>query len=382
MREFKCCLRGAYGPGNFGDDLLLISSLNILERIYDKKDIAVTVHDISKAEKFLPHYNLVPFSSPVKSEVTFLGGGGQYFSFSSNLSKKKTKFEKISSLLNSGMTLTDFISGYYIRKRFNRRWISNHDVGFCLGLGPFENEHDRLYDLAKIELPNFSYLSVRDSDSFKLSESIGVRDVKKFSDPIFNSDLWKKDLNIISSDTNDVAIIIRDWPFDQSKNELVKKLINLVPILESKGLKPKFVSLYADYDKNVIEYFQDEGFEVITWDPVSTKMDEFLSFLNSCKCIITTRAHGAIVPSMLGVPTVIINIEHKLKKVHEMLLNSSYLMELESVSDSFVWDDIIEKYLTNRLDLVSGLFVDLKRNSIESTEAAEDILNFLQSVNH
>lgn len=52
MRKFKCCLRGAYGPGNFGDDLLMISSLKILERLYNKDEICVTVYDIDTAKNF------------------------------------------------------------------------------------------------------------------------------------------------------------------------------------------------------------------------------------------------------------------------------------------------------------------------------------------
>ncbi|MGL6434178.1 polysaccharide pyruvyl transferase family protein [Aeromonas caviae] len=384
MRKFKCCLRGAYGPGNFGDDLLMISALKILESVYNKDEICVTVYDIEMAKNFLPNVNFVPFSSPVSSHITFLGGGGQYFSFHGVKTKKTSVFRKINDHIKSGMSFSDMLWGAYIRKKFNRRWLSKYDIGFCLGIGPFINRDARLYKLAVEELPKMSYLSLRDNDSFLLSSELGVNNIKEFSDPIFLKDLWLEGCSSLSENSNeesrDLVVIVRDWPFDLNKVEQIKKLQVLKSVSEKRGLNLKFISLYQSYDKEIVDYFNAIDIKVICWNPLETSLKDFLGILSNCKALITTRAHGAIVPAVLGVPPIIINIEKKLEKVHKMLGSSSLLYQMDHLGSEANWHQILDSYEENKQSLKDNLIEDIRLNRNKAEMAVNDVIEFMRSI--
>ena len=81
LRKTKVYLRGAYGPGNLGDDVLLLCMIKILKKMFKGDEIAVSVNDTKVAKLLDNDVNWVPINSPVFSDIAILGGGGQFFSF-------------------------------------------------------------------------------------------------------------------------------------------------------------------------------------------------------------------------------------------------------------------------------------------------------------
>nr|ELR9651707.1 polysaccharide pyruvyl transferase family protein [Escherichia coli] len=52
MKKNKIYIRGAYGPGNIGDDVLMLSVINIVKKVVPEKFISVGVEHPSLARKY------------------------------------------------------------------------------------------------------------------------------------------------------------------------------------------------------------------------------------------------------------------------------------------------------------------------------------------
>lgn len=216
-----------------------------------------------------------------------------------------------------------------------------------------------------------------------MSSEIGAKNIKEYSDPIFLKDLWLEDCSSLREKSNDesrdLVVIVRDWPFDLDKVEQIKKLKVLKSVSEERGLNLKFISLYESYDKEIVEYFNSVDIKVICWNPLHMSISDFLAILYNCKALITTRAHGAIVPAMLGVPPIIINIEKKLEKVHEMLSNSSLLYQMEDLGSEGCWHQILDRYEGSKQSLKSKLIDDISLNRNKAEMAVNDVVEFIKA---
>lgn len=371
--KYKCCLRGAYGPGNFGDDLLMLASYNILKDFYDLDELVITAKDSDGTNIMIPGANVVSPSSFVFAKTTFLGGGGQYFCFNEDIDNKRNTFwNKLKKVVDEAGFFDVLFSQVY-RRLFKSRWRSKYNIGFCLGLGPFEknNSKEECYFESELTGDVGAYLSVRDETSMRLASDFGVRSVHKFSDPIFNNKLWmpkEKVEKVLCK--NSVSIIIRSWPFNSTVNSKISELRTLASFLIKRGYDVNFISLYESYDIDQINYFRQLGYDVTTWKPAVDSLHSFLETLCSSAYLVTTRAHGAIVPATLGIPAVIVNVEPKLSKVHSMLSGSSMLVDFEQLSSTehleIFWNNYIENYELLKANLSSDL-----NDNIESAIQAE-----------
>ena len=68
-------------------------------------------------------------------------------------------------------------------------------------------------------------------------------------------------------------------------------------------------------DKKVLQLAKD--YNICLWNPVKMSFKEFCFQLETQDVLVTSRAHGAICGAVLGVPSVIIELEPKLKTIHE-----------------------------------------------------------------
>ena len=68
--------------------------LKILKPLFKENEISVSVKNLKVAKSINHNVVWVPLNSPVFSDLTILGGGGQFFSFNKNnlQSNKKQNF--------------------------------------------------------------------------------------------------------------------------------------------------------------------------------------------------------------------------------------------------------------------------------------------------
>ena len=123
-------------------------------------------------------------------------------------------------------------------------------------------------------------------------------------------------------------------------------------------------------DRETMKLF--EGSQMHIWDPLDTCMEAYSQKLAQQDVLISSRAHGGLCGAVLGVPSVLINLEPKLKTIHKMLPRSTVLTEpemLESTTLARRIEEMIEvddatmtaevlrnkKMISDEIDLSLGL---------------------------
>jgi len=382
LRRTKVYLRGAYGPGNLGDDVLLLCMIKLLKRQFKSNDISISINDVTAAKHIDKDVNWVPLNAPVFSDVAILGGGGQFFSFFSK-SVTKTERSDVKSWLmkkhQQGYTFFDLLIGFILRKVLGIGYKTKKLATFCIGVGPFENGRDDEYIRALKIFEKADFLSVRDSKSkIQVSEMCG-KIPAQFVDITLNRELWydkKQDFfkqrNLNSKPV--VGIVIREWSLNDSGCRVINEL------LEFDKLNPNYdcvyISFYKKYDKQIIDRLK--GKKVLIWEPKEDTVNSFLTKMKqSCDVIISTRAHGVLLSTMVYIPTIAVEIEQKIKVVHQMMPTSTKLVKGDSldllannVELCLNYDDEYKKRVDN----------DLQKNSIVAKASIVKLEEWLRNV--
>ncbi|EPH2692800.1 polysaccharide pyruvyl transferase family protein [Klebsiella aerogenes] len=79
MKKNKIYIRGAYAPGNIGDDVLMLSVINIVKKVVPEKFISVGVEHPSLARKYNSNIDWIHIKKPISADVVVFGGGGNFF---------------------------------------------------------------------------------------------------------------------------------------------------------------------------------------------------------------------------------------------------------------------------------------------------------------
>jgi polysaccharide pyruvyl transferase WcaK-like protein len=378
LRKTKVYLRGAYGPGNLGDDVLLLCMIKILKKMFKGDEIAVSVNDTKVAKLLDNDVNWVPINSPVFSDIAILGGGGQFFSFkNSGFINIKNPLNFLKDKKSEGYTIIDLILGFILRKIYGIGYKAKKLATFCIGVGPFENGYDKEYNRALKVFNKADFISVRDLKSkiqvIEMCDKIPIQ----FVDITLNRELWydgkqkflkKKCLN----DKPVIGIVIRDWKLSDSGSQIITEL------LDFEKLNPNYdcvyISLYKKYDKDILSRL--DGRKVLIWKPESYTVNEFILKLKLCDVIVSSRAHGVLLPAMAYIPTIAVEIERKLKAVHQMMPLSTRLIKADNLHKL---SEMIELCLGYNQDFIKRVDDDLLRNSLIAKDSIVKLEEWLRN---
>jgi polysaccharide pyruvyl transferase WcaK-like protein len=354
----KIHLKGYYGFGNLGDDLLMISSISIINKLYNNSVIYIkSQNDYAKKlinapnVVFVKDYNDIP-----NVDLLILGGGGLFFDFINgnnfylNTLVKKfglTSFNRIIKLLKS---------------RNNQKIIS-----WGIGVGPYKKSSN-LFLRQMYFLSRFSFIGVRDKESYLICKKVN-KNTYLYTDIVFESELWLRYFPSSSSiNFNKILLVLRDWDFEnvnfEKEFELAEKLIRM-------GFQIEFLSLNPQKDKNLIKKLEKKDYPFSVYQPENIL--DVISNMSNSGLIITQRAHGAIIGNVLGVPSICIGIEPKLKNVHEMVKNSSFFIPKDYNIDDLL--SLIQK--SNKIDeLRVNCSLDNRNNRKKISEMLLKIKSF------
>ena len=378
MKHFRCYLRGAYGPGNLGDDVLMVAIYRLLRERFNTEDIAIGVEDIKIGAKLLPEATFVHYKMPFSADLVVLGGGGQFFEFHGDGMKQDNgKIAKIFSAIQKQSGLFAAIERLIISSQpaaIDRLFIAKKIAAYCIGLGPFDS-NGRGVTRAESVIPRLNYISVRDHKSSELAVRFGATtNPKIFSDPTFDVASWN-DTSVVESQENEgYSFILRDWPHSRHGANLIKTMIEVARQLRDKGEVVRLVSLYAERDQHLIKSNND--FVWLTWSPLSHTISEFLGKLIQSKVILSSRAHGVLLPAILGEPSIAIEIEPKLRNIHAMLPNSTVLCG-ESEPEKLL--KCIRDFESRKTVLKHRIKEELNEQNLSALTAKEDFLQWLDS---
>lgn len=368
-KPLKAYIRGAYGPGNLGDDVLLEVCLNILTKHFKEKDISVGIKQPQKTgylKKFKCQY--LPISAPIDTDILFFGGGGQFFEFN-GVKAQKTFKQKYNSARSQGLTPLEIFKIYVLRALKVKNIKFRKSAALCLGLGPFETTPETKI-VEKIQpFLECDFKSVRDQESLEILEKINKTSAI-YTDPTFLVNHWYTQPYLPKETaTESIGFILRDWTLNDHGSNVLANTVKAARTLLSQGRTVKLISLYYEYDKKTIERNRD--FEWIIWNPHSDTPESFVNKLREeFGILVSTRAHGVLLPSHVGLPSVVIGIEPKLKNIHTLLPNGTLY------SDGLCSDDIISKTLNGlkeQKELSQKLLADTQKQTAIANNFLKDI---------
>ena len=380
FRKSKVYLRGAYGPGNFGDDILLLCMISILKKHFKTSEIAVSVGDVKAAKAIDAEIMWLPINCPVSSDIAILGGGGQFFSFKKSDSlkiKKRNFFNFFSKKIKEGYTIIDLLLGFSLRLIFGVGYNFKKLAVFCIGVGPFENGKDSEFNRALKILRRADFISVRDSKSKQQVKEMLNLVPFQFTDISLNRNLWYNEENEISIKNNfkkksTVGIVLRDWKFNVAGDHAINKLLDFEK--DFPNYECIYISFYKKYDINVLKKIKDR--KNFIWDPEQYTVNEFITKLKLCDVIVSTRAHGVLLPSMAYIPTIAVEIEPKLNAVHKMMPKSTRLIKLENLHNLHAEIDLC---LIDNKEFKKNVDNDLLNNSSLASESINKLDEWLRN---
>lgn len=339
MSDEKVYLRGAYGPSNLGDDVLLICMINILKEVFKSEEIVVGVEDVAAAKRIDPKVNWIHYKKPCHVKYFIYGGGGQFFSFDNSNLNRDGFIQKLFKSLKNQDNLISLIQRIMIKRNesaMESLVVADKVASYCIGFGPFEIKN-RDFVRAKKFIGRADYISFRDEKSnFYYKQISGMANAKVYSDPTFDTDIWLGSnfpvLEDKSKSVYDYSYVLRDWPFDKKAQDKIDKVLAHARSKKDKGYKVRLVSFSKIKDSNIINRVTD--IEWLIYDAKKDIPNKFLEELAfKSLVVITTRAHGAWLLASYQKPTVIIAIENKLRQVNKSLINSTVLCEADSLED-------------------------------------------------
>jgi len=320
----KIILKGYYGFGNFGDDILMVTTYWLLKDIFPSDQIIVCSENPGAqyiellCEKSVP---VVNSNSGLHADWIIHGGGGVFFDFNEG----PPKYYWLNQLIKF-IGYASFRETYNAIKRLtgNRGIEAKFRAGLGIGVGTYTPSSMKFYtDI--VSLSDFDFLLVRDEESKAILERYKFKyPIHLGTDLAFLSRFWNRSSISSKSKDDTIGFVLRDWQYND--NAYLEVVLKVLLALQSQNRRLKVFSFDKKSDQFFIKKFSHH-FPMTIWDPQQIKIEDYLSELSECSIVVTSRAHGAIVSACLGIPSLCLAIEPKLQKVHEMLKNCSRLIE-------------------------------------------------------
>lgn len=324
-------LKGYYGFRNFGDDLLFIVSWKWLRASFPGAGIVVCTE--SKDPQYLEtlvneSLKFIRNQDAVNADLIFHGGGGTYFDF------RKGPF--LFRILN---TMADVLKPNRFRKVYNlvqgmrgrTRVKGTLRVGVGLGIGSYTLS-SRRFPFDCVELAEFDLMGVRDLESLHRLRSMRLpSQLVLASDLAFLTSHWIPESRPLPRSKR-LGIVLRDWPYDDHAHHNI--IETAAQLLMEHGYSLIFFS-FDQSDRIYKQRFASMG-EWMEWNPGKVLVNEFVHALGECERIVSSRAHGVIVASCLGIPSLALEIEPKLKSVASLVPSGVSLVQAPFTPQSIV----------------------------------------------
>ena len=319
----KILLKGFYGFGNFGDDLLMLVFHRMLKEHFPQSDIVVfsnaSKNNIDfKAQNNYNHYiktvlqsndvdvKIIDWTYKGHFDMVIDGGGGVYFDYSVAGTVKKI----INKFVSFFSPESIFSSEKILRKVMHKESRLSFDRRYAIGtnIGPFSTDSKRFLSLYSL-LGSVDAFLLRDTESIEYLEHFGH---KGFADVISDVVFCPTYLPEISK-TNvrtklkTVGIVIMNWK-GQGKAYLAE-LEMFVKQIEPKGYACRFFAFSELDDASLQEGFT---YPITCWKPNEMMISSYLQKLAEVDLMISMRFHGLVVATAMGMPSIGIGINPKI----------------------------------------------------------------------
>jgi polysaccharide pyruvyl transferase WcaK-like protein len=323
----RVLLQGYYGYANLGDDLLLLVAYRMLRETFPGASIHVRC--LSPRGAYLrallgEHVPLVSSLEPTDFDLIVAGGGGVFFDFDEgpaalgwlNRAARAVPAPWLAAARRGYRKLKGTLGADAPRR-----------VGVGIGVGTF-TERSARFLVAKATLGEMSLLVVRDEESREnaLRVAPGLP-VQVGADLVFARRYWCPGPPPEGERRRrSVAFVLRAWKHDRLAH--LPAVAEAAARLQGGGVEVSLVLFDPEDEAAVRPAFP--GVPTLVWQPEEPgNLERLLGHLGTRGVVVSTRAHGAIAAGCLGVPSICLAIEPKLRVVAGMFRSSGLALGLE-----------------------------------------------------
>ncbi|MDH3708868.1 MAG: polysaccharide pyruvyl transferase family protein [Cyclobacteriaceae bacterium] len=317
----RILLRGYYGFGNLGDDILMLSSCEICRRHFPDAEIDIMTASSSAGYvlSLTKHQvvKVVPLGSEPPAQLIIFGGGGVFYDYQKGNMAYRLLNATIKTMgIGNWSRLLSFYRGL-------KGWEVNHRawrVGLGIGVGSFTSDSKKYYQKVA-EMAQFDWLLLRDTASYESIRALKLPlNLRPSTDLAFIKEYWMPEIET-PKDPLSVGFVLKNWP---SHPEYLAECRLAAAQLTEKGFRVTVFLFEAVHDDALKDQFAD--YTVRIWDPHQMTLKGYLYHLAQQSVVITSRAHGTILAGAFGIPAVCLGIEPKLKTIYKMFpLTGLYL---------------------------------------------------------
>lgn len=306
-------IRGNYSESNFGDDALLLATVQLLQPHFST--IVADQHVAYSDQRM--SIRCAGKEKPVNPDVIVFGGGTQFFSFLGAADAIAPR--------GLGARILDRISDpasikYWLQER--RRLMTDArtpKVGLGLGVGPFPDIDPSREAAAKF-LRSMALLWIRDAASESFCRENGVVKAFRSSDLCFTSAFRSvvrapQISRARTAGEKRVAIVLRDW--GSLEATFFSKMVEVARRLRLLGHQVEFFS-FAPTDHCFRRALDEAGEAWIGWPLQSGDIEDYWKKLAQVDLVVSSRFHGAIFAILSETPFIPIEIEPKLTQLRHV----------------------------------------------------------------
>lgn len=308
MKKNKILFSGYYGHQNLGDDVFCLISRWGAKKYWNEENVSYLSKTGPTNKDFGMDYVL-----PNKSSNRIMDYFWQYKSIIST----KINILAGGSILHSKYNIISPQHLIFFLARLKLRKVGAIGVS----IGPFKSEKD--YQYIKKQLNFFSFLIIRDKSSYDIAISMNLP-----YKPVLSSDLAYLLSNVYYKEpietTNDKKVLgislcpCKNTISKNLKNEedRYEKIFKTLKLLCNSNIYFKFFIINGnengDFEitNNMINKLQleDSNFEIINYNE---DIMQTIHILSSCDAVLSVRLHGAILSSVVNVPSLLVKYHTK-----------------------------------------------------------------------
>jgi len=372
----RAVLRGYFGQGNYGDDILFAVGYRLIKQALPNCEISFegASGQIYEAP-YWASFPLVASRCDPSESVIIYCGGTQFFAFKGG---RLCELARQAALRSFGVMPTRLVHEFLARSSGEGRLITE---GVCaaavgIGLGPFALGAASEYNAA-VRLAACGFIWVRDEESaawcrkWRLPGTILTGADLSFLTELWCKTEWKDTVEERGTGgPARVGVIFREWKYSRT-GQWLRGLKAAVEVLRGCGYEVQGISLCDASDRDLTEMVSSarvfDGVSV--YSPHQHTLDDVLYWIRSCDVVVSARAHGVYVSAVCGVPCIAIEIEPKLRICRDVIGDGCLLWGGE-----FAPDELVRKVgwlLENRKVQQMKLFEAVGRLQKEARIAAD-----------
>jgi polysaccharide pyruvyl transferase WcaK-like protein len=219
-----------------------------------------------------------------------------------------------------------------------------HAIGVSIGIGPFVQGSFPQKQADK-KIKSCDWISVRDTLSVQYCRNLGIGNVDQYSDLCFARELWDEapTREPRKGGMNRVGVIIRDWRHTREGQSYFGKVKETVQKLRCKEIEIRFISFAQQADSQTLSDLNSSSEDILQWNPNKQTLRAFIKDLDNFDLLISARAHGVIMGAALGIPSIAIEVEPKLRIICDKLTGGTKIW-----SPPFEPDKLVETVMSMR----------------------------------